>query len=110
DLASNQNLKCRCRIASITSSSPRAEPPGNRWKKVSTASAALSNLITASQPSKLPFSGSADHLPSLTVARHFPPHAPRTSIPYVNSLPFDVFSSTVYCQKDRKSTRLNSSH
>src|SRR5579859_5640272 len=76
-----QKRKKRCRIVSITSSSPRAEPPGKRWKKVSTASAALSYLITASQPSKFPVSGSDDHLPSLSVARHLPPHGPRTSMP-----------------------------
>ena len=65
----------------MTSSSPLADPPGKRWKNVSTASAALLKWIRASQPSKLPLSGSADHLPSLTVARHLPPHGPSTWMP-----------------------------
>src|SRR5260221_3543701 len=79
--AANQKRKGSCRMELMTCSSTRADPPGKRWKNVSTASAASSNLITASLPSELPFSGSADHLPSFTVARHLPPHGPRTSIP-----------------------------
>lgn len=39
--APDQKRKCRWRTASITSGSPLAEPPGNRWKNESTASAAL---------------------------------------------------------------------
>src|SRR6266851_778184 len=39
--APDQKRKCRWRTASITSGSPLAEPPGNRWKNDSTASAAL---------------------------------------------------------------------
>src|SRR6266851_4194620 len=79
--ASNQMAKWRCRILSITSGSPVADPPGYRPKKVRTRSCGESNVNSASAPSKLPFSGSGVHLPSLTVTRHLPPHGPATSIP-----------------------------
>src|SRR5260370_26024890 len=102
-----QKRKWRRRMALITSSSPRAEPPGKRWKNVSTASPALSNLMTASQPLKSPFSASADHVPSLTVARHLPPQGPRTSMPYWKSCPLAVFSSTVYCQNTKAYGRIS---
>src|SRR5260370_7694033 len=81
----------------MTSGSPLADPPGYRPKNVSTRSAALSNLNSAAQPSKLPFSGSGDHLPSLTVMRHLPPHGPATSMPYWKSCPAASFWSTSYC-------------
>src|SRR5439155_25615383 len=96
---SDRKWKCSLRMVLITSSSPLAEPPWNRWKNVSTASAALLKWMSASSPSKPPFSGSDDHLPSLTVARHLPPQAPSTWMPYVKSWPLATGSSTVYCQK-----------
>src|SRR6266851_465996 len=79
--ASNQMAKWRCRILSITSGSPVADPPGYRPKNVRTRSCGESNVNRASAPSKLAFSGSGVHLPSLTVMRHLPPHGPATSIP-----------------------------
>src|ERR1700681_3474513 len=91
----------------MTSGSPLAEPPGNRPKNVRTASAAESYLNNASQPSRLPVSGTADQAPSLIVARHLPPQGPATSIPYVASTPFATFWSTVYCQKTKANGRMS---
>ena len=45
-------------------------------------------------------------LPSLTVARHLPPHAPSTWMPYVYSWPLAVLSSTVYCQNTNANGRI----
>src|SRR6266508_1856819 len=104
--ASNQKRKWRRLIVLITSSSPDAEPPGNLWKNVSTASAALLKWISASHPSKLPLSGCADQAPSLTVARHLPPHGPSTWMPYVKTWSVATFSSTVYCQNTKANGRI----
>src|ERR1700681_2612846 len=91
----------------MTSGSPVAEPPGNRRKNVSTASAAESKVNSASLPWKLPVSGADDHLPSLIVARHLPPQGPATSIPYVASTPAATFWSTVYSQNTKANGRMS---